>query len=137
MREQDFFDAVQRQIQTTSAQEVSSNSAYNKSALKRAIKDTSSGKEMRKAIDALVKRIEKHFSLDEMDLAGTEDGAAMNAEAAALVASVTASCERQLVEQVGRWSGIMGQCYAAEAASGVGLEYGPGDVEAAFKKARA
>lgn len=104
--------------------------------MKRAVKDISSGKEMRKAVEALVKRIEKHYSLDESDLAGTDDAMAMSNEAAALIGVVIQSCEKLLVAEVGKWSSLMGQCYAEAAASGVGLEYGPNDVEGAFKKAR-
>lgn len=134
---QDFFDAVQKQLRTSSPQEISSSPSYNRSQLKRAVKDISSGKDMRKAVDALVKRVEKHYSLDESDLAGTDDALAMSNEAASLIASVTQSCEKILVTEVGKWSKIMGQCYAEAAASGVGLEYGPTEVENAFKKARA
>jgi hypothetical protein len=136
LHSQDLFEAVQKQLRSSSAQEISSSPSYNKSALKRAVKDISSGKEMRKAVEALVKRIEKHYSLDESDLAGTDDATAMSNEAAALIITVTQSCEKLLVVEVGKWSGLMAQCYAEAAASGVGLEYGPGDVEAAFKKAR-
>jgi hypothetical protein len=115
---------------------VSSNPSYNRSALKRAVKDISSGKEMRKAVDALLKRVEKHYSLDESDLAGTDDAAAMSNEAAALIISVSQSCERLLKAEVAKWSALMAQCYSEAAASGVGLEYGPSDIEVAFKKAR-
>ena len=127
---------MQKQLRASSAQEISSSPSYNKAALKRAVKDISSGKEMRKAVDALVKRIEKHYSLDESDLAGTDDAAAMSTEAAALISVVIQSCEKLLVAEVSKWSALMGQCYAEAAASGVGLEYGSNDVEVAFKKAR-
>jgi hypothetical protein len=72
--------------------------------LKRAVKDISSGKEMRKAVEALVKRIEKHYSLDESDLAGTDDAVAMSNEAAALIGVVRKAfgCRgRQVVQSDG------------------------------------
>lgn len=134
-RFQDFFEGVQRQLETLTPQEVTASPAYNKSALKRAVKDISSQKELRKSLEALSKRIEKHYSLVDEDLNDPSMANAVNhLGAEAMIATVWNACERILGDAVKRWQGIMATVYADAAASGVGLEYGPAEVDSLFKK---
>lgn len=134
-RLQDFFDGVQRQLETLTPQEVTANPAYNKSALKRAVKDISSQKELRKSLEGLSKRIEKHYSLADEDANDPAMTTAANHQGAeAMIGTVWNACERILGEAVRRWQGIMATVYADAAASGVGLEYGPAEVDSLFKK---
>jgi hypothetical protein len=116
--------------------EVTSSPAYNKSALKRAVKDISSQKELRKALEALAKRIEKHYSLAD-DPESTDSSAGQGGHlggADVLIGTVWAACERILGDSVKKWQAAMASVYADAAASGVGLEYGPAEVDALFKK---
>lgn len=137
---------MQRQLDSSSAQEVASSSAYNKSALKRATKDISTQKDLRKAIDALSKRVEKHFSGDELN-EGTKPGAlitAGDANSAAseprdgqIIQAVWTGCQKFMTEEVGKWSSLMGSVWGAEAANaGIGLEWSVDAVQAAMVKAK-
>ena len=131
----DFFDGVQRQLQTLTPQEVTASPAYNKSALKRAVKDISSQKELRKALEALAKRIEKHYSIVDED--GNELSAATAVQhggAEIMISTVWSACERILVDAVKKWQSTMATVYSDAASSGVGLEYGPAEVDSLFKK---
>lgn len=60
----EYFEGVERLLQTTAPTEVSSNSSYNKSALKKVVKEYDA-KDIRKHVDALFKRVEKHFTVEE------------------------------------------------------------------------
>ncbi|KAF8519134.1 exocyst complex component sec3 subunit [Hysterangium stoloniferum] len=115
----DYFDGVDRLLQTTAPSEVSNNSNYNKSALKRTLKECNA-KDMRRHIDALYKRVEKHFA-DE-DTGST-----------ALLKDVWTACEQDLVRCTDRFSRLILQCYKD---TGVILEFSVQDVEAAFRKHR-
>ncbi|GHJ89203.1 hypothetical protein NliqN6_5605 [Naganishia liquefaciens] len=131
----DFFDGVQRQLQTLTPQEVTASPAYNKSALKRAVKDISSQKELRKALEALAKRIEKHYSIVDED--GNElpaVTAVQHGGAEIMISTVWSACERILVDAVKKWQSTMATVYSDAASSGVGLEYGPAEVDSLFKK---
>ncbi|KAJ9110665.1 hypothetical protein QFC19_001494 [Naganishia cerealis] len=132
----DFFDGVHRQLETMTPMEVTSSPAYNKSALKRAVKDISSQRELRKALEALSKRIEKHYSLaDDADPNESSVGqAGHHGGADVLIGTVWTACERILGDSVKKWQAAMASVYTDAAASGVGLEYGPTEVDALFKK---
>lgn len=60
----DFFDGVERLSRTTPANEISVHSNYNRSALKKVIKEQTA-KDMRKAVEAMARRVDKHFSDDD------------------------------------------------------------------------
>ncbi|KIJ46415.1 hypothetical protein M422DRAFT_140811, partial [Sphaerobolus stellatus SS14] len=66
----DYFDGVERLLKTTAPSEISNNSSYNKSALKRVVKEYNA-KDMRRHVDALFKRVEKHFADSNEDLGGS------------------------------------------------------------------
>lgn len=61
----DFGDGIDTLLRSTPANEVSLHSAYNRQAAKRLVKEYSS-KDIRKSIEALGKRVAKHFDDDEV-----------------------------------------------------------------------
>ena len=125
----DFFDGVNKLLQTTPASEVSLHANFSKSALKKVLKDFGA-KDMRKAIEAMSKRVDKHFlSDDDPSAANAGDAAAAQQLAQTVWREVTSELKRE----VERASGIIKMSYGD---SGLTLEYGTGDVEAACKRAR-
>jgi len=120
----DYFDGVDRLLQTTAPSEISNNGSYNKSALKRVLKEYN-GKDIKRLVDALYKRVEKHFS----ELSGTEDASSGLSESALTV--VWKACEDETLASTARFAKLIGQCYSA---SNLALEYTVADVRAAFKR---
>ncbi|KAF8745436.1 Exocyst complex component SEC3 N-terminal PIP2 binding PH, partial [Rhizoctonia solani] len=125
----DYFDGVERLLQTTAPSEISNNSNFSRSALKKVVKEYDS-KDMRKNVDGLYKRVEKHFDAEE----GSTIPAGHNGATAPVLVGVWNACEEQLLRLTDRWIKLIGQCYPD---SGVSLEYTTGDVRAAFRKHRA
>ncbi|QRW06016.1 Exocyst complex component Sec3 [Ceratobasidium sp. AG-Ba] len=106
----DYFDGVERLLQTTAPSEVHNNSSFNRSALKKV-------------------RVEKHFAdADEMSNTTAAQGAA-----GPVLIGVWKACEEELVRLTDKWVKLIAQCYAE---SGVNLEYTTGDVRAAFRRHR-
>ncbi|KAF9652003.1 hypothetical protein BDM02DRAFT_3090034 [Thelephora ganbajun] len=151
----DYFEGIERLLKTTAPTEVQNNSTYSKSALKKVVKEYNA-KDIRKHIDALFKRIEKHFEDDGVtssNLGGLQPGSALptsklgpnstlgpdgylNGSASGgaggvVVAGVWKACEEEVLRITELFQKRVGQCYAN---SGVSLEYGPGDVRDAFKR---
>ncbi|KAG8891384.1 hypothetical protein FRC01_014737 [Tulasnella sp. 417] len=125
----DFFDGVERMLQTAAPSEVLASNAYGRSALKRVLKDFDS-KDIRKSIEALFKRIEKHFDEDgEMVVSSTS-----KVVAGTVMAAVWQACDEAIVRETQRFSKIISQCYGD---SGLSLDYSIADVEYAFKRHRA
>lgn len=139
-------------LKTTAPTEVQNNSTYSKSALKKVVKEYNS-KDVRKHIDALFKRVEKHFE-DEggtsSNLGGLQPGSTLSTSKLApgsalgsdsypngggaggvVVAGVWKVCEEEVLRITELFQKRIGQCYAN---SGVSLEYGPSDVRDAFKR---
>ncbi|RXK38676.1 hypothetical protein M231_03986 [Tremella mesenterica] len=119
----DYFDGVNKLLQTTPASEVSLHNSYSRSALKKMLKDYSS-KDVRKAIEAMSKRVDKHFvNEDDPGDTGTQQ----------LVQTVWREVTGELKRETEKAQGIIKTSYGD---SGLSLEYGPADVEAACKRAR-
>ena len=152
---QDYFEGIERLLKTTAPTEVQNNSTYSKSALKKVVKEYNA-KDIRKQVDALFKRVEKHFEDDggtSSNLGGLQPGSALptsklgsnsalvpdgylngNAGGGAggvVVAGVWKVCEEEVLRITELFQKRIGQCYAS---SGVTLEYGPSDVRDAFKR---
>ena len=117
---------MERLLKTTAPSEVPSNSSYSEKALKRVVKEYNS-KDVRKHIDALFKRVEKHFT----DAEGPDASAAPGSKANGVLSGVWKACEDELLRVTETFGKRMAQCYAD---SGVSLEYSKADVEAAFKR---
>ncbi|KAG8738462.1 hypothetical protein FRC10_006808 [Ceratobasidium sp. 414] len=126
----DYFDAVERLLQTTAPSEVHNNNSFNRSALKKVVKEYDQ-KDMRRNIDGLYKRVEKHFA----DVDETSTGPAQNQSGAAgpVLVGVWNACEEELTRLTDKWVKLIGQCYGD---SGVALEYTTGDVRVAFRRHR-
>lgn len=142
-------------LKTTAPTEVQNNGTYSKSALKKVLKEYNA-KDVRKYIDALFKRVEKHFEDDggtSSNLGGLQPGSALPSSklapgstlgpdghlngnggvgaGGAVVAGVWKACEEEVLRITELFLKRIGQCYAN---SGVSLEYGPSDVRDAFKR---
>lgn len=123
---QDFFDNVDRVMQTTPANEISLHPACSKSALKKVLRDYSA-KDMRKSVDAMAKRVDKHFT-NEDDPSSLSDPSI-----AIVVTTVWKEISSELKRETGRIQEMIGRCYSD---SNLGIEYGPVEVEAACKRAK-
>jgi len=90
--------------------------------LKKVLKDNDA-KDMRKAVDAIAKRVDKQFAEED----------ATDPATAALIQTVWKEVTAELKRETARAQELIGRSYAD---SNLGLEFGPGDVEAAFKRAK-
>jgi hypothetical protein len=125
---QDYFDGVERLLKTTAPTEVANNSSYSRSALKKIVREFDA-KDVRKHVDALSKRVEKHFA-DADDRAA--EGAGGIAPGTVMV-GVWKACEEEMLRITDVFNRRIAQCYTN---AGVSLEYSAADVEAAFKRHR-
>lgn len=125
----DYFEGVERLLKTTAPSEVANNSSYNRSALKKIVKEYNS-KDVRKNVDALFKRVEKHFT-EASEKATTDEGGGI--APGTVMVGVWKACEEELLRITELFVKRISQCYAN---SGVTLEYSAADVEAAFKRNR-
>ncbi len=100
------------------------NSAYNRSALKKIVKEYDA-KDIRKNVDALFKRVEKHFTDgDAADAPG-------NNRPNAVLTGVWKACEEELLRSTDTFTKLVKQCYSD---TGVTLDYSKVDVETSFRK---
>ncbi|RPD57026.1 hypothetical protein L227DRAFT_578216 [Lentinus tigrinus ALCF2SS1-6] len=128
----EYFEGVERLLKTTAPSEISSNSSYSKSSLKKVVKEYNA-KDIRKHVDALFKRVEKHFD-EASEKATTEDASASTGIAPGTVmVGVWKACEEEVLRITDLFNKRIAQCYKE---TGVTLEYTAGDVEAAFKRHR-
>jgi hypothetical protein len=126
---QDYFDGVEQLLKTTAPSEVSNRSGYNRSTLKKVVKEYDA-KDVRKHVDALFKRVEKHFTEASEVTTGESSGITPGT----VLVGVWKACEEELLRITEIFAKRMTQCYAN---AGVSLEYSAADVEAAFKRNRA
>lgn len=119
----DYFDGVERLVQTSGATSIAGNANYNKSALKRVLRDFNS-KDVRKLIEALFKRVNKHFGESD-DVGAFAPGT--------VEMGVWKACEDDVRSNTERFVRLLNQCYPD---AGYGLEYSIADVEASFKRHR-
>ncbi|KAJ3771437.1 exocyst complex component Sec3-domain-containing protein [Lentinula raphanica] len=128
----DYFEGVERLLKTTAPSEISTNSNYNRSSLKKVVKEYNA-KDIRKIVDNLFKRVEKHFTeASDLQTPGIEQGGSI--APGTVMVGVWKACEEELLRITELFMKRISQCYPD---SGVSLEYGPGDVEAAFKRHQA
>jgi hypothetical protein len=81
--------------------EVSLHSAYTRSALRRVTGELRA-KDLRKAIDALYKRVDKHFGGEVSNQA---------ADHTDVLKTVWKACEEEMVRLVTAWKGLIAKCY--------------------------
>lgn len=83
---------------------------------------------MKKAVDALSKRVDKHFSEEDSASTGGSDPAT-----AVLIQAVWGELTKDLKKEVARDDKMIRDSYKE---GGLDLEFGAGDVDAACKRAR-
>ncbi|KAI0328157.1 hypothetical protein GY45DRAFT_1326692 [Cubamyces sp. BRFM 1775] len=128
----EYFEGVERLLKTTAPSEIASNSSYSRSSLKKVVKEYNA-KDVRKHIDALFKRVEKHFT-EASEKATTEEASASTGIAPGTVmVGVWKACEEELLRITELFNKRISQCYKD---TGVTLEYSASDVEAAFRRHR-
>ncbi|OJT02748.1 Exocyst complex component 1 [Trametes pubescens] len=128
----EYFEGVERLLKTTAPTEVTSNSSYSRSALKKVVKEYTT-KDVRKYIDALFKRVEKHFT-EASEKATTEDASAnIGIAPGTVMVGVWKACEEELLRITELFNKRISQCYKE---SNVSLEYSAADVEGAFRRHR-
>lgn len=127
--QQEFFEGVERLLKTTAPSEVQKNGNYNKSALKKVVKEFD-GKDVRKHIDVLFRRVEKHFTEAEEKTTREESS---GIAAGTVMVGVWRACEEELQRMTESFNGWISQCYAD---GGISMEYTSSDVEGAFKRHR-
>lgn len=120
----DFGDGIDALLRSTPAGEVSLHAAYSKSAAKRLVKELGA-KDVRKAVEALSKRVQKHFSAEEEEL-GVGGGDAD--DAAEVLAKVWGTCEEGAVREFERLTRILRDCYEG----GISCEVGPAELKRLF-----
>jgi len=128
----EYFEGVERLLKTTAPTEVASNGSYSKSAARKVIKEYNT-KDLQKYINALFKRVEKHFT-EASDIATSEQASSSTGIASGTVlVGVWKACEEELLRMTEFFNRKIAQCYAN---TGVALEYTQNDIEAAFKRHR-
>ena len=124
----DFAAGIDALLRTTPANEVTLHSAYSRSAAKKLVRDYTP-RDLRKGIEALAKRVQKHFDDDEQ-YAAAGTGALDREEAAAILRHVWATCESSYVTEAERLSRIVRTCYG----DSVHIEYNTSDVRRQFQQ---
>ncbi|GAA6059402.1 hypothetical protein JCM10212_003634 [Sporobolomyces blumeae] len=119
----DYFAGLEQLLRTTPPTEVTLHSAYTKSSLRRVLSDVRA-KDLRKAVDALYKRVDKHFGADI---------SSPSAEHLDVLKTVWSACEEELTRLVSNWKGLVQKCYPDEK---VGLEVSRTDIHNFFSNAR-
>lgn len=134
-RMMDFGDGIDALLRSTPATEVSLHSAYSKSAFKKLGKDFTA-KDTRKAVEALSKRVAKHFGDDDEVsttttgvIAGMGGDAADTADQVEVLSRVWSSCEEGYMREFERIRRIGRECYGDS--TGV-LELGPNELRRLF-----
>ncbi|BGP68575.1 hypothetical protein NBRC10513v2_001910 [Rhodotorula toruloides] len=122
-RQLDFFAGLERLLRTTPPTEVSLHSAYTRSALRRVTADIRA-KDLRKAIDALYKRVDKHFGVDVANQA---------AEHTDVLKTVWKACEDEVTKTIAEWKNLVAKCYPDE--KGGGIEVGRQEIHTFFSNA--
>ena len=119
----DFCHGIETLLPTTPATEVALHSHFSRSSAKKLVRDLSQ-KDVRKAIEALSKRIQKHFDDEDASTALT------HTELAHVLQQVWQSSQDMFTAEVERLSRILLTCYPQ---SGLGLEISSQDVQRLFQ----
>lgn len=117
----DLFQGLEQLLRTTPPTEVSLHSAYSKQAVRRTLSDLRA-KDLRKAVDALYKRVDKHFG-DASNPAESHND---------VLRTVWKACEDEMQRLVTSWRGLIEKCYPDDK---VQLEFGNLEVRDFFAKA--
>jgi len=121
---QDFFEGIDRVTKDPNTGEITSNSNFTKASLRKILKDYNL-KDIRKCVDVLSKRVEKHFTDGEKV---DESNSAISGK---VLLEVWKACEEEFVVLTETWTSRISQWYSD---SGITLEFTRTDVEAAFRR---
>ena len=124
----DFTSGIDALLRTTPASEVIVHSAYSRSAAKKLVRDYSP-RDLRKCIEALAKRVQKHFDDDEAAGAGAGPGYERE-DAAAVLRDVWVACESTFIAETERLARIIQTCYG----DSVHPEYSTHDISRSFQQ---
>ena len=124
----DYFEGVERLLTTTAPSEVHNRSYFNKSALKRILKEYSA-KDVRRHVEALHKRVEKHFST----AAETTEAESLSVTSGPVMVGVWKACEEEMIRDTDTFRRLIEQCYKGD---GLSLEYTVADIEQYFAQRR-
>jgi len=113
-------------MKDSNASEITSNGNSSKASLRKIVKEYNS-KDMRKYVDILSKRVEKHFTDGEKGLPDEGNGTTSSK----VLLDVWKACEEEFVKLTETWSSRISQWYSD---SGIALEFTRTDVEAAFRR---
>lgn len=116
---QDFFAGLDILLKTTPPNEVGLHSTFTKKAARSATSSIN-GKDLRKAVEALAKRVDKHFN----------DVTNPSAENAQVIATVWRACQDEASRLIRSWRGLTERCYG----DAVVLEVSTDDVDSAFAR---
>ncbi|SCV68918.1 BQ2448_1938 [Microbotryum intermedium] len=119
----DFFTGLEQLLRTTPPNEVSLHSAYTRASVRRALSDLRA-KDVRKAVDGLYKRVDKHFGVE------VSHQAAQHSE---VLKTVWKACEEEMLRMSGAWRALLERCYSDDK---VGLDFSATDVSEFFRKAQ-
>jgi hypothetical protein len=137
------MDGVERLLKTTAPKDVSMNNNYSKSTLKKILKDLGT-KDMRKAVETMARRVDKHFTHDEEGALGGvgvpglgNSGGGGHSHASdpatqALIASVWRDLTAEMVRETTRAIDLMEKCYD----SNLHLDYTLRDLESTCARAK-
>jgi hypothetical protein len=123
----DFVESGEKLLKNQSPSDVASSATHNKAMLKKLLKDTTA-KDVKRNIDAMFKRVEKHFAEDEAG-GGSATGVAMPGT---VLLVAWKACEDELIGITERLLKFISTCHKDSSA-----EYSVTDVEAAFRKHKA
>ncbi|BGP46275.1 hypothetical protein JCM10450v2_002117 [Rhodotorula kratochvilovae] len=108
-RQLDFFFGLEQLLRTMPPTEVSLHNAYTRSSLRRVTADIRA-KDLRKAIDALFKRVDKHFGGEVANQAAAHTD---------VLKTVWKACEEEVVRLVSHWKALIAKCYPDEKSGGI------------------
>ena len=123
----DFGNGIDALLSTTPATEVALHSSYSRAAVKKLVRDFTM-KDVRKCVEALSKRMQKHF--DDDDASMITSGALARDELADVLAQVWHATEDAFVAEVERLGRILHACYPQ---SGLHLDVSAQDVVRLFQ----
>jgi hypothetical protein len=133
------MDGVERLLKTTRPNEVAMHPSYSKSALKKVLKDTGA-KDMRKSVEAMARRVDKHFTHDDDSNPGGVGGpgnpnnhTAFDPATQALIAHVWRELSSELARETTRAIDTIAKCYE----NSLTLDYTLRDLESAYQRAKA
>ncbi|KAI8811526.1 exocyst complex component Sec3-domain-containing protein [Cladochytrium replicatum] len=115
----EFFEGIEEILKTSAPEEVSYHLQFSKSALKEVVKKYP-GKEVKKGLESLYKRVERHFPDIDSSSPGSSPGTGGGSGSGGLLQVVWRGIQEELARTVQRYEELIGKCYPE---SGVHIEF--------------